>query len=444
MSRPSTETTSGGTRLFIDSRVVDSTTNIETVLGHVTKERSNPLFGEDQPWEVRYDNLYANVIHDGNRYRMWYNPFIIDDEMTDTPLGERQTRTYQPKRREMAICYAESSDGLHWTKPELGIEEFDGNRNNNIVLRNIHGAGVFHDPADPDPSRRFKVLQQDGAATSPDGLHWTRHATPGIDAVGDTHNCLIRDSSNRYVGFTRLWDGGQRVVARTTSDDFAAWTPAVGVMQATEDALHRQTYALIPFEVHGLYAALVMVLDTETDLVDTELAISHDTNVWERVAPGQPLIPRGEPGEFDYGCIYGAAYPLERDDSVLLYYGGSDDTHGSWRAASLGLAYLQRDRYAGLRAAGDEEGSILIHPLRCTGTTLRINADAAGGSVRVGIENSDDRTIAECTPITTDGQDTTVNWGATDDLSQFAGQDVRLRFELRNATVYSFEFGTGT
>ena len=50
--------------LLLDSRVVASIHNAQLILGVVEKHPANPLFGEDEPWEKRYDNVYARVIYD--------------------------------------------------------------------------------------------------------------------------------------------------------------------------------------------------------------------------------------------------------------------------------------------------------------------------------------------------------------------------------------------
>ncbi len=64
------------------------------------------------------------------------------------------------------MCYAESKDGVNWTKPELGLVECNGNTKNNICLIEgpIHSMtrvndflSVLYEPDDPDLSRRYKV-----------------------------------------------------------------------------------------------------------------------------------------------------------------------------------------------------------------------------------------------------------------------------------------------
>ena len=50
--------------LLLDARIAEYTQNAELTLGTVKKYSGNPLFGENKPWEMRFDNLYANIIYD--------------------------------------------------------------------------------------------------------------------------------------------------------------------------------------------------------------------------------------------------------------------------------------------------------------------------------------------------------------------------------------------
>lgn len=71
-------------RLLLDPRIVDSTRNARLAIGEAKKHSANPLFGEDKPWESRFDNVYANVIYDQQEkiYKCWYNPYLIDRSAT--------------------------------------------------------------------------------------------------------------------------------------------------------------------------------------------------------------------------------------------------------------------------------------------------------------------------------------------------------------------------
>ena len=147
---------SGSKYVALDSRFIAHADHVRLALGQVRKEARGALFVEDQPWEVRFDNLYANVIFDEEEklYRCWYNPFVIDNVTSSTSPDRRLGVAYRPGKREMGVCYAISRDGLAWEKSELGLVELDGSMANNLVMRGVHGVGVTIDRHDPDAGRR--------------------------------------------------------------------------------------------------------------------------------------------------------------------------------------------------------------------------------------------------------------------------------------------------
>ena len=118
----------------------------------------------DQPWEGSVSN-YVGVMKDGDLYRMWYRA-----------LNEEEDGRY--------TAYAESDDGIVWTRPVLGLVEAKGSTENNIVLdgTDAWNLSVFKDtnPAAND-TERYKAIARgpavDGRDTirafvSPDGLQW--------------------------------------------------------------------------------------------------------------------------------------------------------------------------------------------------------------------------------------------------------------------------------
>ena len=140
--------------LLLDSRIIHRTENAKLVVGKVDKHPANQLFVEDKPWEKRFDNLYGKVIFDreDRLYKCWYDPFFVDHSSRGMTLEQRSKKYQPPHGREMGICYAISRDGISWEKPDLGLVEYEGSKQNNIVWRGPHGAGIFKDPLDPDPS----------------------------------------------------------------------------------------------------------------------------------------------------------------------------------------------------------------------------------------------------------------------------------------------------
>ena len=314
--------------LLLDSRVVANTQNAQLTLGVVEKHASNPLFGEDEPWEKRYDNLYPRVIYDEEvqLYKCWYMPFIIDNSAKGMTLEEREETPYRsPEDRDEGICYAFSKDGFHWEKPKLGFVEFLGNSENNIAMRGPHGASVFKDLRDPDPARRYKALmighttghQMLAVAFSADGVRWSREIPcPEAGIAWDSaNNALWVPERGEYVGFTRIssetkvtvngQEQGVRAVGRVASKDFLKWTQVEQVFEG--GVPHLQIYCMPVFRYQGIYLGLPAIYNTETDRTHTELAWSPDTIRWHRVCPGSPLIPQGsERDDYDWGCVFPA------------------------------------------------------------------------------------------------------------------------------------------
>ena len=462
--------------LLLDPRNISAAHNARLALGRVEKHPANPLFREEyfadppKPWEARLDNVYPSVIYDEEEglYKCWYKTFLRDRDSNRTPLADRPRVSYRGGGREEGVLYAESSDGILWRKPELGLVEFAGSRRNNIVMsratHGIHAGGVLKDWRDSDPARRYKFIHLNARAGrmascfSADGLTWSQPVLwPDHGAVGDTHNNAIRlPGSGRYVCITRGWSAGAyrglRTVLRSESDDFLRWTPPVEILRG--QGAHDQIYAM-PIAVYGdLFIGLPAVFHkgdpsaADWDTVDTELAISADSAHWRRICPGQPLIPRGAgnypDGEYDCGCVYAAA-PIVQGDQILLYYGGSNGLHNNWREGSFNLATLPRDRFAGYRPRQSHSEALLTSaPLRVTGAEITLNAEIeAGGSIRVALV--DDNGLAlpgygldDCLPLG-EGQGglaLPLRWPGRS-IVDLAQRSFRLRLELKAATAYA-------
>ncbi|MDE0421790.1 MAG: hypothetical protein OXK76_13025 [Gammaproteobacteria bacterium] len=443
--------------LLLDTRVVEDAHNAELALGTVEKHAGNPLFGEDKPWEMRFDNLYANVIYDDEErlYKCWYSPFIVDHSSMGMSLQQRQAARYRaPGDREMAICYATSVDGLTWVKPELGLVEYEGSRANNILWRGggdtrklragPHGAGVLKDLRDPDPARRYKAFLKSeilSVAFSADGVHWASPiACPEANSAGDTHNnAFWAPTLGRYVGITRQWGKPfGRQVARTSSVDFLDWESTRIALEGLDP--NHQTYAMPAFYHGGVYIGLVAIHDQNADRVWTELTWSPDTSTWHRVLPGTPFITNGgEAGDYDWGCVYPAACPVFLDNEVRLYYGASDGLHTSWRNGYLCLATLRADGFAGYKASDATVlATLTTTPVHWEAGTLRVSADIApGGEVVVRVLGPDRQVLAASRPMASTVSDGIVEW--LDHRAPIATETkCRLEFTFRKATVYSF------
>jgi hypothetical protein len=149
---------------------------------------------------------------------------------------------------------------------------------------------------------------------------------------------------------------------------------------------------------------------------------------------GRDLIPLGPTGPagtlqnaFDSHLCF-ASRPVHTPDGERLNYSGSNGKHSGSRPhrnASVGLAMLRTDGYAGMRSSG----TVTTVALPCTGSMLLLTADmlGAGGSVVV---NGSKEGVANVTGAAVGGLD----------LTAHVGRSVVLRLELHTAMVYTVGF----
>ena len=451
--------------LVLDDRLIDEVIAAKLTLGEISKHPRNPLFGEDKPWEPRFDNVYANVIYDteDRLYKCWYNPFIIDKRVTHTRPEKRHPdwcnyMDVKPSDREMGVCYAFSVDGLHWKKPELGLVEFEGNTQNNILMRRVNGVGVFKDERETDPARRYKMFfcgePQMTVAFSSDGLHWSEPLPIlEVEAHGTHPNVFWAETLSKYVGITRQHAGSIRLVTRTESPDFVQWTPDETILEGVSPRL--QTHDMIVFPTCGIYIGLLGIMvypgDSNAEVKQhVELAWSPDTLEWHRIQEGTPFMGHtssktGRYGAlpYDWGTIFPSA-PIFFDDEVRIYYGAGDGYFFNWRKGYLALATLRPDGWAGYEPVrADTPAVITTQPLPFTHPSVGITADVwEDGSVRVAVLDKAGSQRAVSKPIRATGTDSQVEWETSQDLANLSGEQVRLRFQVHNAKLYAFQIGT--
>ncbi|MFT5412572.1 MAG: hypothetical protein ACI9NC_005321, partial [Verrucomicrobiales bacterium] len=144
--------------LFVD-RVL-----IERLSGSAKQQLHRPVPKEvvlttDAAWEGN-TSAYFTIFRDGDRFRMYYRGSHWDAEAKKATHRE-------------VTCYAESQDGIHWTKPELGLFEFGGSKANNIVLDGLgtHCFAAFKD-GNPNcrPEARYKGIAR-GRPVGKKGLY---------------------------------------------------------------------------------------------------------------------------------------------------------------------------------------------------------------------------------------------------------------------------------
>jgi len=154
-------------------------------------------------------------------------------------------------------CYAESDDGIHWRKPDLGLFEYDGSKNNNIVWMGVgtHNFTPFRDenPA-CRPAQRYKALASGKgglvAFVSPDAIRWTLLSEKACITKGafDSQNLAFWDSvRGEYRDYHRGFQKGVRDIMTCTSPDFLTWTDPVWLDFGDTPPEHLYTNAITPY-----------------------------------------------------------------------------------------------------------------------------------------------------------------------------------------------------
>ncbi len=215
-------TTIGSRReLFVDNALVGSITGgARLQLNRPTPQEISLV--NDRPWEGA-TCAYMKVFRDGELYRMYYrgSDVIYTKDGFSTPRPE-------------VACYAESPDGIHWTRPDLGLFEFNGSKKNNIVWMGYgaHNFAPFLDQNPDCPSgERIKALAGSSrkglwAFASADGKKFRKLREKAVIERGffDSLNLAFWDSvSGLYREFHRDFREG-RDIRTGTSKNFLDWT----------------------------------------------------------------------------------------------------------------------------------------------------------------------------------------------------------------------------
>ena len=379
--------------------------------------------------------------------------------------------------------FAKSKGGIHWDKPALDVEE-----GTNITLRHDRDSStIWLDHEEKDLSCRYKMFTTTrergwrlALRCSPDGIHWSEPLVTSPN-IGDrttvfynpfrkvwvyslrinlAEEDLAKNSRNQYTGL------GRARAYREHSNPVAGmtWKDEDKVLWVGADTLdpHHPKFPKIEPELYNLdavaYESLILGLFTVhhgppnrdcarlkiQKLNEVLLGYSRDGFHWYRPDRRPFLGVTEKEGDWNWGNMQSAGGGcLVVGDKLYFYVSGRSRTEEFWDGrGSTGLATLRRDGFVSMDA-GETPGVLTTRPVRFTGKYLFVNADADGGEFRVEVLTEDHKVIQpftrrNCVPVNTDKTLRLVNWNGAKDLSALAGRPVRLRFHLRNGSLYAF------
>ncbi len=383
------------------------------------------------------------------------------------------------------LCYATSRDGIHWEKPNLGKVEFNGSKDNNILPRGML-LPLFLDRREPDPAKRYKTITSAGTTPaawregqpkgmrlhlhySPDGFNWTPYEG---NPVYDTGDRVGRWGPTSHMG----WDPirgvyavhmenclhrgcrmGKRIIGRSESADMTQWSQDQTIMVPDEnDYPDTEFYAMPVMAYEGVYIGVPWIFRTTNTLHYPELAFSRDGIRYQRPYR-QALVSLGDFGDFDESTIY-VSQPFVHKGEIRIYYYG-----GNWRGSealyekgdkarfSIGLATVKEDGFVSVDAGKIHPGELVTRLFSFEGDALCVNMEAAKynhGSgqpeIKVEILGADTDaaggfSMEAADPIRTTGKHR-ISWRGKSNVGALAGKPIQLRFQIRNAKLFSFQF----
>ena len=466
--------------LFVDDWLIDRMDGVSRVM-HRPVPQNVALVG-DRPWEGNTCG-YVTVFQDGDLFRMYYRGSHVDyteGEVIDGP---------------QVVCYAESADGIDFERPSLGLVEFNGSKDNNIVWDGSgdHNFAVFKD-ANPDcePDELYKALGGDKeglqAFKSADGINWSMVSEDRIitDGLFDSQNLAFWDTVRAeyreyhrdfYEGVDAWGNRNGRDIKTAASKDFYDWpdpewlsySPGrVGELYTnqvvpyyraphiflgfptryTDRGWAESTKALPQLDYRRIRASKSMregTAMTDGMLMSSRDGVSFD--IWPEafLRPGLKLTGNWFYGDNyqNHGLVQTASHVNGAADEISVFAGES--SHQADYTFRLRRYTLRIDGFVSVQGnlAG---GEFVTRPIVFDGGELVLNfSSSAGSTIRVEVQNSlgyalPGFAMEQCHEIFGDDLERVVSWQGDGDLSALAGTPVRLRFELKDADLYSLRF----
>ncbi|MFN7937871.1 MAG: hypothetical protein U0R19_31365 [Bryobacteraceae bacterium] len=454
-------------QLFFDRRFITGAKGIAFTMHPPRK--AGPILLPDMPWEKQHIGSYISVLEDEGMYKLWYMSFA----------GKGGGR----------LCYATSKDGIEWQRPKLGRVDFNGSRDNNIVIASFREGSVFLDPIAP-PAQRFKTLASYGGDrptplgvnksgtltlfTSPDGIDWNAEY-PVLPFHPDSQNWLFYDTRlKKYVAYLRGWNP-LRVVVRTEINSDAIlkpwpfqpaanprylwrifpwggnWPPTPSTEFPTvlrcdrpNEDIYTPNVQQYPWADDAYFAFPSIFRHTAppgsepipmAGVLEVQCAVSRDGISFDRMDRAA-YIPRGLPHETDSHNAYMGVGMLRKGHEIYQYYAGGGTDHASSKPGPSALIRVVQRLDGFVSAGATTAGGEFVTPLlQTSGRKLMLNIDTgATGSAWVEAITSNGQSIASERIVANDTA------AEVTFIRALPAEPLRLRFKLDNARLYAFQF----
>jgi len=429
--------------LFIDSALIERMTGEARLRMHHPRPREIAIH-HDEPWEGTGCG-YHSVFQDGDLYRMYYKAWHL----------EVKNKKLLSNRHPLFCCHAESDDGIHWRKPDLGNVAYEGSKKNNIAIASGKYGSLKADAGHPAvfkdenpaaaPDARYKAIVRSSGKRgllvfkSPDGRRWSPLSKePIFNGIGafDSQNLAFWDPTiGKYRAYWRAFTegritekewkpGGYRMIRTATSDDLVNWSkfqnlsyedsPTEHLYTNQIKHYHRAPHILIGFPTRYIDRGPSASMRALPDLENRELRASASKRYGYAITEGLLMASRDgvnfkrwnegflrpgreRPGTWHYGAQYIAWHAVETKSALtgapneLSIYATEGYWHGT--GSSLRRYTLRLDGFVSANA-GWKGGELLTKPVWFKGEKLELNfATSAAGGVRVEIQDEAGKAI---------------------------------------------------
>jgi hypothetical protein len=429
--------------MFVDDWLIDRRSDIELKLQ--TPVRQEIVLTTDQPHEG-IASAYFSVIQDGPLIRLYYRGAAIGPDNS----------------QKQVTCYAESRDGIHFTRPQLGLHEFQGSKSNNVILvgSDAHNFAPFLDrnPA-AKLEERYKALGGGAgrlfAYSSPDGIHWKKMQDAAVLTKGnfDSLNIAFWDEVKaNYCSYNRYLESGVRAIQRNESSDFTHWSspqPNRYAMGVPREHFYTSATVPCPGAPHMLLAFPKRFLPKRSKnpeanapgVSDAVFMSSRDGLNWDRTfleAWVRPGLDQKNWSHRNNMPAWGIVQLQPEEFSMYI------SEHYEWPDNRLRRITIRRHGFASLHA-GAKQGEFTTRPVVFSGKNLILNySTSAAGSVQIELQDESGKpvpgyTLQETEAFFGDELDAVMKWKDGRDLSGLIGKPIRFHIVLRDADLFAIQ-----
>ena len=451
--------------------------------------RKGSILECDQPWEGEHCG-YGQILHDGEKYRLYYRGCGGNDGVWKNENGDHGV-----------WCVAYSYDGKHFERPKLGIYEYNGSRENNIVMMNdpgdryVDNFAIFMDE-NPNcaPDAKYKAVMGHRVNNerhlfyfkSADGYHFEKVMMLDLKGYFDSMNIAFYDSE---IGKYRLYmrdyhpldeankieyekENHVRDVRLCFSEDFIHWTEPAPLVYSDSIEMQLYTNNIMKYPNTDFFMGMpARYIDRAPDaknykylpdvggfrplllqqyggrggsaMTETMLMVSRDGYRFDRTREAffTSGIENGDNWVYGDGYFVHGMIETESDfrgePHELSLYVG----HGfRARPVSFERYTLRMDGFYSWRA-DFEGGEVISQPVTLVGDSISVNfASSALGFLRIELLDENENPI--------DGYDTGRLFGNSIDrpcefdqpLSGLRGRTVRFKITMKDCDLYAIMF----